>query len=119
MDELEQLKKIYLSADIDSEDYEENLGLISEWERDITENENLKSWQEHDVTKKILEQAEESYVELSTQLAVNRTLTDEMRQSIWAKQDAMLWIIRLGAGDAKAALQSIKKKIKVAINATK
>lgn len=119
MDELETLKGIYLSDDVESEDYADNLAQITEWEKEIFDNENLKSWQEHEITKKIIKQAEESYISLSTQLITDRKLTADARQSIWGKQDACLWIIRVGAGDPKSVIFDIKKRIKMAINATK
>lgn len=119
MDEIAELKKIYLASDIDADDYQENLDEITEWEKELFTNEAMKSWQEHEVTKKILAQAEESYIAISTQLAMSRTLSDEERKSLWAKQDACLWIISLASQDVKTALTDIKKRIKTALNATK
>ena len=118
MKELEQLKEIFLSDDIDSEDYQENLDAITEWEQSLIENENLLSWQEHDITKQIISEAKSGYVALSIRLAKNRKLTDEERASIYAKQDAMIWLISLGGDDPKSVVEQIHGDIKKALNAT-
>lgn len=119
MEDLLKLKEIFLSDDIDSEDYQENLDQISEWEKELVENENMKSWQEHDVTKKIMAQAESSYIDLSLRLVSDREITDALQKSIWAKQDACLYIISLASNDVKTAMESIQKKVRAAINVTK
>ena len=115
MKNIEKLKEIYLADDVDSEDYEDNLHDIKNWELDIIENENLLSWQEHDITKKIIEKAQESYISLSTRLSTDRDLTETQRMSIYAKQDAMKWIISLSGENPKSVLKDINNKIKIAL----
>lgn len=115
MKELQELKKIFLSDDIDGEDYQENLQQITEWEQTLLENENLVGWQEHDITKSILTQARESYADISLRLAKDRNLTEQERMSLFAKQDAMLWLIQIQDDNAKEEIARIQADIKRAL----
>jgi len=115
-EDLQKLKEIYLSQDLDSEDYESNLEDIQNWEKDLIENENLLSWQEHDITKQIIGQAKESYKDLSLRLVNDRKLTEAERLSIYSKQDAMMWIISLASGNPKSVLEQINNKLKVVLS---
>lgn len=115
--DLEKIKNIYLDSDIDEEDYADNLSRITEWESSLRQNEDIASWQESDITKSIAKQAKESYKELAMSLITNREMTEKQRLSVWAKQDAMLWIISMVAKDAKGNLEQIHKEIKQAIKA--
>lgn len=113
--EIEKLKEIYLANDVDDEDYQENLEKINEWETTLRTSEDFLSWQQSDVTKGIMKQAKESYRDLAMQLMTNRNLTETERASIYAKQDACLWIIALVAKDAKALIKQIETEIKKAL----
>lgn len=113
---LEKLKEIYLADDIDSEDREENLKEIRDWERDLIENKNILSWQEHNITQEIMTKAKENYIELSKRLSTERDLTEQERASIYGKQDAMLWLISLSGENPKSMLEKINNDITIALS---
>ncbi len=115
--ELQKLKEIYLTSDIDSEDYEDNLKRITEWETSIRESEDFGSWQESDVTKSIIQKAKDSYKDNAMRLINNRTMTEEDRKSIWVKQDAILWILSLVEKDVKSIVEQIRSDIRKALKA--
>lgn len=115
--ELDEVKKIFLAGDVDDEIRLDNEEQILKWEKDLYENEVLADWINHDITKMIIQQAKNSYKEISLTLALNRRLDDEQRKSLWGKQDAMLWLISLGSKDPQKEIESIKNEIKTAINA--
>lgn len=115
--ELEYLKAKFLADDIDAEDREENLQLIKDWEKGLIQNEAFINWQNHDITQEIIKKAKEVYKDMSLILALNRTLTEEKRFSLWAKQDACLFLLSLCDKDAKNELENIHKEIKAAISA--
>ena len=117
MKELEDIRKIFL-ADVDEETRLDNEKTIIEWETGLRENEAIAEWREHDITKKIVLQVKQSYKDHAMQLAINRTLTDEQRRSLWGKQDACLFILSLTEIDAKGAIERIHNEIKTALNAT-
>jgi len=116
MKDIEKLKDIFLSKDIDDEDYQENLDQINEWEKSLIENENLLGWQEHDITKQVLTQVRESYIEISLRLATQREIEEHERISLWAKQDAMLWLLSLASNEPKVLLEKIENDIRKALN---
>ena len=117
MKELEQLRQIFVAEDVDEETRKDNEYKIREWEQDIQKNENLASWQEHDVTRDLIRQAKESYKNLALQLIQDRSLSEKEREIIWAKQDAMMWFIRLGLVDPKKEIETIRASIVQAISA--
>lgn len=114
-EDIQKLKDIFLSNDVDSDEYADNLKDILEVERNIVENENLLAWQDHDLTKQIVKMARKGYIDISTKLAIDRKLTDGERLSLFAKQDAMKWIMGIGEGDPKAVLEKIGSDIKKAL----
>lgn len=114
MENLQKLKEIYLN-DVDTELYEENLEQITEWEKKLIESENMVSWLTHDTTIQIKKQAKESFVSMSVTLSVNRELTEAQRLSIYAKQDACLFILSLGESNSKDIIQSINRDINIAL----
>ena len=116
MKNIQKLKEIFLSKDIDEEDYKTNLADIRSWESDLIKNKNMLGWQKHDITKEIMKKAKESYIELSTQLATNRGLREQDRIEFFAKQDAMLWILSLSGDDPKSTIEGINSNIKTALN---
>ena len=116
MKELEKLKEIYLANDVDDEDYQDNLDKITEWEKELFENENLISWQEHEVSKEILKKAKETYVEIAIRLANDRKIEEKERMSLWAKQDAMLWILQFSSDEPKNIIKQIQSDIKKALD---
>lgn len=118
MDDLNKLKEIFLANDIDAEDYQDNLAMIQGWEKDLIANESMESWKNHDVTQIVLKQTKESYIALSLQLVQNRDLSDKARASLWAKQDACLWLISLMDIDVQSKIEQINNQIKTALNAT-
>lgn len=115
-DDLEKLRKIYLADDLDDDERAENEQRISEWAKSLRENSDLAVWQAHDITRRIVKQTREAYKELAMQLATNRTLTEEQRSAIWAKQDAMDWILSLLDTNAQEVVNSLRKEVKQAIS---
>lgn len=112
MKELEDAKKLFLSSDIDEEFLEDNREMIADWESDLIKNENFLNWQQHDVTKEIVQRVKESYRDNAIILIRKRDLTETQRASLWAKQDAAIWILSLTEVDAKGAIEAIQNQIK-------
>jgi len=117
MKEIDKLKEIFLSNELDEDILKENQEQINEWEQSILFNEALVSWKEHDVTVSVIKQARSSYRELAQMLATSRSLTDEQRKSIWARQDAMLWFINMAAKDPVKEIESIRQEVLRALDA--
>jgi len=113
--DLEKVAEIFLN-DVDAEDFQENLKTLSDWEKSLDENRLFLSWQNHDITKDISRIAKESFKSFAMQLMQNRTLTEQQRFSLWAKQDACLFILELTEKDAKQQIQQILKEVHIAIN---
>lgn len=119
MKELEQVKNIFLTSDIDTEDYQDNLAKVTEWEKALTDGENYQGWLEHDITKKIALQAKNSYVELSMRLVQDRRLSESDRLALYAKQDACLFLLSLTDNkNIKDNLEQIHKEIAIALSIT-
>lgn len=116
--DLEKLKEIYLGADVDEETRAENLKEITDWENALIKNENMRDWQAQDITKEISHQAQSTYREITLQLGTNRKLTEPERFSLWAKQDAALWIISMTMTNAKDIIEQINGQIKAALAVT-
>ena len=110
-DDLSKLREIYVAEDVDVETRTDNLAVIAEWEKKLVECDDFSSWQEHDVTKNIIAQAKKAYLDHSLLLARSRDLTESARQSLWAKQDAMLWLISVGSRDVRSEIASINREI--------
>jgi hypothetical protein len=118
MKDLEKLKEIYITAnDVDEETRKENLEEITKWENALIESEAYGSWQSHDITRSISKRAKDTYKELSMILAMDRKITQEQRVSLWAKQDAALWLLTLTDVDVKSTIDQIHSDIKRAISA--
>lgn len=118
MKELDQLTEIFLADDLDEEEREDNRQQIVEWQEQLYANELLVDWQQHAITKNIVSQARQSYVDLSVTLVRNRDLTDTQRASIYARQDAMKWLLTLSSTDAQGEIKRIEADIRKALNAT-
>ncbi len=116
MKDIEKIKEIFLSEDVDDEDYQENLDKITDWENSLIENENLLSWQEHDITKEIISNTKENLLEVSLRLVNDREITEQERMTMFAKQDAMKWLISLSSDNPKIILEQINDDIKKALN---
>ncbi len=117
MQEIQRAKEIFLT-DVDEETRDENEQKILEWERDLQRNKAYARWKEHDVTQEINKMAREAFKQHGLTLANNRSLSDEQRKSLWAKQDACLFILSLTDQNAQSAVDSILREIKHALNAT-
>ena len=113
--DLEKLKTIFLSDEVDAEDYQDNLDKINEWEQSLVSNENIKGWQDHDITREIVQRAKESHATLSLLLATDRKLTDTERASIYARQDAMVWMISIASESPEQVIAGIQDDIKKAL----
>lgn len=118
MKELEELRNIYLSEELDEDSRKDNEELIRAWEKSLFDNQAFADWQDNDVTRSISKKARETYRDIAIQLATNRHMGEENRMSCWARQDAMLWLISTIAKDAKSELEQIKKEITHALNVT-
>ena len=115
--ELEEIRAKFLTDDLDLETRADNEAKIREWEEALLRNEHLQGWQEHEITRSIMKQAKAAYLDCSVRLATDRTLSEADRASLYAKQDAALWLLSLGSGDPKAARQSIMSELRTALNA--
>lgn len=110
--DLEKLREIYLADDVDSEDYKDNLDKITEWETILRQSENFINWQKNDTTKEIIAKAKESYKQNAMKLGTDRELSEIKRNYLWAKQDAILWLISLMDGDYESTVKQINNEIK-------
>lgn len=117
MQELQRAKEIFLT-DVDEETRIENEHKIVEWERDLQRNQAYARWKDHDITRDLNKMAREAYKQHGLALANNRSLTEEQRKTLWAKQDACLFILSLTDQNAQSAVDSILREIKHALNAT-
>lgn len=117
MQELDKVKDIFLDVD-DPETLEDNRRKIAEWEQGIIENQAYADWQDHDITKKVSAQARKAYIDCALQLSANRSLTTAEREKLWARQDAMLFLLSLFEKDAKGELEQINFEIRRALNTT-
>jgi len=111
---LDKIKEVFLNG-VDEEDYKDNLAKISEWETGIIENEALADWQRHDITKRMIKLAREAYKDNAVILATTRSLDEEERMIIFAKQDAIEFLLSLTGEDAQAELEQINKEIRTAL----
>lgn len=114
---LKQAKELFLT-DVDDETRQENLDVISEWERSISETQAFGEWQEHDITKNIVEEVRKTYVDTSMVLLDDRRIDQATREKLWAKQDAMLFMLSLMSRDVQSDLKNIEGEITRRINAT-
>lgn len=117
MNEIERAKAIFLT-DVDEETYKENLQRITEWERTIQTNESYLMWREHPITQEITQKAREAYRDLAIALAENRSLTEEQRKSLWARQDACMFILSHTDKDARGTLENVLREVRRALNVT-
>jgi hypothetical protein len=117
MSELDTVKEIFLS-DVDEETLSDNLQKINEWESQLRKNNAYIAWREHGITEELNKMIKSAYKEHALQLATNRSLSEEQRMRLWAKQDACLFILELTNKDAKSELNSVLREIRHAINAT-
>lgn len=115
-DNIEKLREIYITEDVDEETRADNLAYITDWQSQLIKLDEFSSWKAHPVTMNIIAQAKKSYVDHSLLLARSRELTDTARQSLWGKQDAMLWIISLVSKDASKEIAQINALITRALN---
>jgi len=117
-DPLEKVRAIFLSPDIDDEMRADNESKLLEWQQGLVRNQAYQAWRESDITQEIIRTAKHAYKEASLGLALNRTLSDKDRYSLWAQQDAARLILGITNEDAKGAINAINKEIETAINAT-
>lgn len=117
MQELEKAREIFLSG-VDPETLEENKQILSEWERGVRQNQAYLQWKGHNITQEINKMVKEAYKDFAVILSERRDLTDEQRMSLWAKQDACLFILNLTNKDAKSELEGILRDIRKALTVT-
>lgn len=118
MKELEQAKQIFLDETLDEETRKENAEKIAEWERTLIKSEHIESWRSHVITKEVFSVVKDEYKNISLRLIHDRTLSDQERMSLWAKQDACIFIISLASKNARNDIEQVRKEINVAISAT-
>lgn len=114
--ELEKIREIFLASDVDEEDKQENARVLAEWDKGLNENRLFLSWQDHDITRQISQRAKESYKEFALILMQNRALTQDQRESLWAKQDACQFILSLTDKDALGEIKQILTAVKTEIS---
>ena len=117
MKDLDKVRELFLT-EVDDETRLDNEQKILEWETALQTNEAIAEWREHDITKMLIARARESYKDVALMLAVDRRLSTETREKLWAKQDAYLFLLSLMDIDAQAELQRIHSEIRQALNAT-
>ncbi len=115
--DLEELKEVFLT-EVDEDTRAENEQQIQEWETALIQNEAFASWRDHDVTREIAQKAKDTYKGACMQLMENRDLTDKQRESLFARQDAALWLISMIEVDAKGKIEQIQSDIRHALAST-
>lgn len=119
MNNIEKLKSIFVNdTEVDEETRKDNLDLISTWEKNLRNANAFASWQGHPVTLDIMAQARKSYIDTVLSLGRDKRLSPDERSSLFAKQDAMLWLISLASKDVKIELAGINAEIQRALHAT-
>lgn len=116
MENLEELKKVFLADDVDEETRKDNEEKIAEWQKSLLFNEAFESWKSSDITKHIIAQLKSSYREFALQIIRGRLLTEEQRKALWAKQDAIAWLMTLVDHDAKRELEQVNSEIVKALD---
>lgn len=117
MKELEELKAIFLSPDLDEEVRADNEAKIREWQQSLIQNEAFAGWRDHDITKQIAAKAKETYKDLSMML-LDRHYSEEARAGIHRQIDAIKWLLSLTEVDAKGALEQTQREIRTALSTT-
>lgn len=112
MSDLDKLREIYLADDVEDDIRKENFEEILNFEKQLREIDDFARWSEHPVTKMIVAQAKKTYIDHSLLLARSRELTESARLSLWAKQDAMLWLISLTTKNLDNEKRGIEMQIK-------
>lgn len=110
--DLEKIREIFVAEDLDEEEIEDNLRKIADWENELRSSEDFESWQSSDISKDIANKCRKTYVELSFRLIRERDLTERQRDSIYAKQDAMVLMLSLVFKDVKSIIDGIEREIK-------
>lgn len=113
--DLEKLKEIYLSSDVDEEDREDNLERIREWEKTIAESTSLSEWQNHDITKSIALKIKSVYIENALILGTNDLLDEDKRKEMWSIQKAIKFLLSYMDNDYKRVIDQVHGDIKKAI----
>lgn len=117
MDEIQKAKEVFLK-DVDQETLLDNQKLITEWEKEYLESEAFSEWKGHDITQKVLTQLKESYKDTSMLLATNEALTDDQRSKLFARKDAIEFLLSIMDKDAEGAMKSILSEVRTALNVT-
>lgn len=118
MKELDTLREIFVANTADDETREDNQRMIADWERTLIESQQFQDWKNHDITRMIIQRAKQAYKDCALALAENRDLDDEDRVSLWAKQDACLWLLSITDKDVKSTIKQIRSEIRHAISVT-
>lgn len=114
--DLEKLREIFVAdTEVDEETRVDNLAIITEWEKKLRQLGSFQAWKTHPITIEILKQARKSYADCGLSLARDRNLTEGDRASLFAKQDAALWIISLASKDVQSEMATIHAEIRRAL----
>ena len=118
MDNIELIKKVFVDQEPDESERIDNAQRIEEWSKILIENENLLSWQQHEYTQTIYKEFRKEYKYIGLQLATDRDMTQEQRQSLWHKQDALILMMSLMKSDRnpQQEINAIELEIKAAID---
>lgn len=116
--DFDKLREVFLSKDIDDEDYDDNYKALNDLEREYRESVDLQEWLGHVLTKKLFDTAQEAYVSNAVRLAQDRELTEKERWSIYAKQDAMLWLLTVVEDNPTEKISLIEEQVKKALGTT-
>ena len=114
--DLQKLKELYLGADVDDETKEDNMKVIREWEKAMTEKQEILQWKGHEVTKFIVGLLKKEYVKNALELGTNDRLSESDRNKIWSKQNGILFMFSYMLKDAKSELVQLETNIKNAIS---
>ena len=117
--DLDKVRELFVADEQDEEEKQSNLETINEWEKSIRENTAFIDWQQSDITQQIIQKAREAYKQVSLRLVYDRNVSESERHTLWAKQDAAIWILSLLARDAAGELKQVDEAVKRAINSTK
>lgn len=116
--ELDQVREIFLAPDQDEELLAHNRQVLAEWERSLSETSAFAEWQSHEVAQGVLNQARNAYKDMAMLLITRRDMTEAERLSLFARQDACVFIIKLLGRDARGELDQLQAEIRKELNAT-
>lgn len=117
MKELEKLQEIFnADTEMDEETREDNQKAIDEWAAQLVAFDDYEGWKNHPVTQSILKRAKETYVDSGVAIMNGRGFSNEARQALWAKQDAMLWFISIASRNVDLERKEVESRIRAVLD---